>query len=84
MSEEHAFSLIIASTAIEAKKKAKKRWISNVTKKHNDDCSNIERIDDLHTIKIINNWEVLLIPDSKKRNQVLIPDWNGYMRIDKF
>ena len=86
MYEEHEFNLIVAKKAIEAKRKAKKIWVSNLDLKHNDDYSGIhylEKIDDLHPIKI-KNWEINLIPDPEKRSEKLIPDWYGYKRIDKF
>ncbi len=86
MYEEHEFKLIVAKKAIDAKNKAKKNWETNLTKKHNDDCSGIdylEQVDDLHPIKI-KSWEINLIPDLEERSEELIPDWYGYRRIDKF
>jgi len=85
MYEEHEFNLIVAKKAIEAKKKAKKNWESNLQSKHNDDYSGInylEQVDDLHPIKI-KNWEINLRPDPEERSEKMIPDWYGYMRIDK-
>ena len=87
MYEEHEFTLVVAKKALEAKKKAKINWKSTLKSKHNDNCSGIKefaQVDDLHSIKKINNWEIKLIPDEKKRSQELIPDWYGYMRIDKY
>ena len=87
MYEEHEFTLVVAKKAIDAKKKAKKNWISNLKNKHNDDFSDIksfEQIDDVHSIKKIKNWEIKLISDPEKRSEKLFPDWFGYMRIDKF
>ena len=86
MYEEHEFILIVAKKAIEAKKKAKKNWESNLKKKHNDDYAGInyfEQVDDLHPIKI-KNWEINLIPDPEERSEKFIPDWYGYWRIDVF
>ena len=86
MYEEHEFNLIVAKKAIDAKKKAKKNWESNLKNKHNDDYSginNLELVDDIHPIKI-KNWEISLIPDPEERSEKLIPDWYGYRRIDKF
>ncbi len=86
MYEEHEFSLVVAKEAKDAKKKAKINWKSNLNKKHNDDYSgikNFEQFDDIHSIKKIKSWVITLIPDKKKRNQELNPDWYGYMRIDK-
>ena len=85
MYEEHEFSLVVAEKAIEAKKKAKKNWESNLKDKHNDDYSNIkslEQIDEIYSIKAIQSWEIKLLPDPKKRNEELTPEWYGYMRID--
>tara|TARA_Y100001968_G_scaffold34492_1_gene26485 strand:+ start:871 stop:1428 length:558 start_codon:yes stop_codon:yes gene_type:complete len=87
MYEVHEFSLVVAKKAIEAKRKAKNKWQSNLKSKHNDDYSginNIKKIDDIHSIKRIKQWEIKLIADKEKRSQELIPDWFGYMRIDKF
>ncbi|WP_269610061.1 DUF1543 domain-containing protein [Prochlorococcus marinus] len=84
MYEEHDFNLIVAKKAIEAKKKAKKDWETNLKNKHNDDCSGInylEKVEDMHPIKI-KNWEISLIPDPEKRSEKIIPDWYGYRRID--
>ena len=85
MYEEHEFHLIVAKKANEAKNKAKKNWESNLKKKHNDDYSAInylEQIDDLHPIRI-NNCEISLTSDPEERSDKLIPDWYGYWRIDK-
>ena len=87
MYEEHEFTLVVAKKAIEAKKKARKNWVSNLKKIHNDDFSginNLVKVDDIHSIKKINNWEIRLISDPDKRSENNTPDWYGYMRIDKF
>jgi len=85
MYEEHEFNLIVAKKANEAKKKAKKNWETSLKNKHNDDYSGInylEQVDDLHPIKI-KNWKINLKPDPEERCEKIIPDWYGYMRIDK-
>ena len=87
MYEEHKFTLVVAKKAIDAKKKAKRNWVSTLKNKHNDDFSNIKnfaKIDDIHSIKKISNWEIKLISDPKRRSDELTPDWYGYMRIDNF
>ena len=86
MFEEHEFNLIVERKAIDAKKKAKINWETNLKNKHNDDYScinNLRQVEDMHPIKI-KNWEINLIPDPQGRAEKLIPDWYGYMRIDKF
>ncbi len=87
MNEHHEFTLVAANKAAEAKKKAKSIWKLDLKNKHNDDCAgirNIEQIDNIHSIKEIKGWEVRLVPDPKKRSDKIVPDWYGYMRIDKF
>ena len=87
MYEEHEFTLVVAKKAIDAKRKAIKNWESNSKSKHNDDYSGIkdfEIVDDIHSIKKIKNWEIKLIYDPEERSEKLIPDWYGYMRIDKY
>ena len=86
MYEEHDFTLVVAKKALDAKKKAKKNWESNLRIKHNDDLScikNFDQVDDFCPIKKINNWEIKLLSDPERRSDKLIPDWYGYMRIDK-
>ena len=46
-------------------------------------AKDVESIKD-SSLKKINNWEVKLIYDPQKRSEKLIPDWYGYMRIDRF
>ena len=87
MYEEHEFTLVVAKKAIDAKKKARKNWSSNLKNKHNDNFSginNFETVDDLQAIRRIQSWEIRLIPAPEKRKENLIPDWYGYMRIDNF
>lgn len=87
MYEEHEFTLVVAKKAIDAKKKAKTNWVSNLKKKHNDDFSdinNFSQIDDIHSIKKINNWEIKLISDPENRSDKLTPDWYGFLRIDNY
>ena len=86
MYEEHEFTLVVAKKAIDAKRKAKNNWELNLKKKHNDDYSGIKKfdqVDGFHPIKKINNWEIKLLPDPEERSDKLIPEWYGYMRIDK-
>ena len=86
MYEEHEFKLIVAKKASDAKKIAKMNWKTDLKIKHNDDFSCIkdfEQFDGFHPIKKIKNWEIKLLSDPKERSDKLIPDWYGYMRIDK-
>ena len=88
MNEEHEFTLVVAKKSIDAKKIARKNWEPKLFKKHNDDFSSIKNleqdVDNIHSIKKIKNFEIRLILDPKERSEKLIPDWYGYMRIDKY
>ena len=86
LSELHQFGLIVAKSSKEAIYKAKERWLNHAEKQHRDDIYSLEginRVDDCHAISSLGRWEILLTTDEKKRSQLLIPDWYGFMRIDK-
>ena len=86
MQEKHEFGLVVASSFLEAKNKAKSKWLMDCKKKHKDDISavkNFTDIDDCTVIKNIKNWEIELIPNDYHVEEKSIPDWFGYMRIDK-
>ena len=86
MQEKHEFGLVVASSSSEAKNKAKSKWLIDCKKKHKDDISVVKSftdVDDCEVIKNIKNWEIELIPNSNIVEEKNIPDWFGYMRIDK-
>ena len=86
MQEKHEFGLVVASSPSEAKNKAKSKWLIDCKQKHKDDISDIKSftdVDDCEVIKNIKNWEIELIPDDNYVEEKNIPDWFGYMRIDK-
>ena len=86
MQEKHEFGLLVASTASDAKKMAKSKWLKGLKKKHNDDIDCLQKfsdIDDCKLIKNINNWEIELIPQEINLVETNYPDWFGYLRIDK-
>ena len=86
MQEKHEFGLIVASSPSEAKTKAKSKWLIDCKKRHKDDISAIKKfndVDDCEVIKNIKNWEIELIEDDNHLEEKNIPDWFGYMRIDK-
>ena len=86
MQEKHEFGLVVASSPSEAKNKAKSKWLIDCKKKHKDDISAIGSftdIDDCEVIKNIKNWEIVLTPNANNLEEKNIPDWFGYMRIDK-
>ena len=86
MQEKHEFGLIVASCPSEAKNKAKSKWLIDCKKRHKDDISAIKKftdVDDCEVIKNIKNWEIELIPNDYHVEENNIPDWFGYMKIDK-
>ena len=86
MQEKHEFGLIVASSPSEAKTKAKSKWLIDCKKRHKDDISVVNYftdIDDCEVINNIKNWEIELIPSDFYVEEKNIPDWFGYMRIDK-
>ncbi len=85
MQEKHEFGLVIASNKLEAKKKAKSKWLIGCKKKHKDDLAYLEMIiscDDCEQIKKIGNWQIVLTPDNNFIQENNYPDWYGYQRID--
>ena len=85
MQEKHEFGLIVASSALEAKKKAKSKWLDGLQKKHKDDIFPLKKLitlDDCELLKKIGNWEVELIFEKNFVEENNHPDWYGYQRID--
>ena len=86
MQEKHEFGLVVASSFSEAKNKAKSKWLIDCKKKHKDDIYVVENftdVDDCEVIKNIKNWKIELIRNDNHIEEKNIPDWFGYMRIDK-
>ena len=55
-------------------------------KKHIDDIYTVKSFTDVkecEVMKNINDWEIELIPNANHLEEKNIPDWFGYMRIDK-
>jgi len=85
MMEKHEFGIVIASNKLEAKNKAKSKWLIGFKKKHKDDLASLEMLisfDDCEQIKKIDNWEIELTPDNKFIEENNYPDWYGYKKID--
>ena len=86
MQEKHEFGLVVASSSLEAKNKAKSKWLIDCKQKHKDDISEVKSfndVDDCEIIKQIRNWKIELIQDDNYVIENNTPDWFGYMRIDK-
>jgi len=86
MQEKHEFGLVVASSSLEAKNKAKSKWLSGCKKKHKDDIASLRKLiscDDCQLVKNIGNWEIKLILETSMVEETNNPDWYGYKRIDK-
>jgi len=86
MQEKHEFGLVVASSSLEAKNKAKSKWLNGCKKKHKDDINslkNLVTLDDCELIKKIDNWEIELLLADNFVEENNYPDWYGYKRIDK-
>tara|TARA_B100000401_G_C52795520_1_gene715668 strand:+ start:286 stop:870 length:585 start_codon:yes stop_codon:yes gene_type:complete len=86
MQEKHEFGFVVASNALEAKNIAKSKWLIGLKKRHKDDIAYLKIFKDVDNCEIIKNvgiWEIELSLDDGFVNETQIPDWYGYMRIDK-
>jgi len=85
MQEKHEFGLVVASSKLKAKKRAKSQWLLGCQKKHNDDAASLKILsgcDDCQLIKKIGNWEIELTLENNLIEESNNPDWYGYKRID--
>ena len=86
MQEKHEFGLVVASSSLEAKNKAKLKWLNGCKKKHKDDITSLKNLtilDNCELIKKIGNWEIDLIQENNYVEETNYPDWYGYKRIDR-
>ena len=86
MQEKHEFGLVVASSSLEAKNRAKSKWLRGCRKKHKDDIASLNKLiscDDCKLIKNIGSWEIELILENNLLEENNYPDWYGYKRIDK-
>ena len=84
MQEKNEFGLIVAKSSIEAKNKAKSKWLYGCKKKYKDDINFLKELilDDCELIKKIGNWEIELNPGNNFVEETNSPDWFGYMKKD--
>ena len=84
MQEKHEFGLVVAKSPLEAKNKAKSKWLNGCQKKHKDDITSLKKfiLDDCELIQRIGNWEIELILENNFVEETNSPDCFGYMRID--
>ena len=86
MQEKHEFGLVVASSSLEAKNRAKSKWLRGCRKKHKDDIASLNTLiscDDCQLIKNIGRWEIELNFENNLVEETNYPDWYGYRRIDK-
>ena len=75
MQEKHEFGLVVAKSSLEAKNKAKSKWLSGYKKKHKDNIyplKNLSEIDEIQPIKNIGNWEIELINEKILLKKLII------------
>ena len=85
MQEKHEFGLVVASSSLDAKNKAKSKWLNGCKKKHKDNIyslRNFGNVDDCELIKTIDNWEIELLLDDNYVEETNYPDWYGYKKLD--
>ena len=85
MQEKHEFGLVVAKSSLEAKNKAKSKWLNGFKKKHKDDITPIKNLctyDDCELIKQVDNWDIELKKENKFVEEANYPDWYGYKKID--
>ena len=85
MQEKHEFGLVVASSSLDAKNKAKSKWLIGCKKKHKDNIyslRNFGNVDDCELIKTIDNWEIELFLDDNYVEETNYPDWYGYKKLD--
>lgn len=85
LAEQHQFGLVVAPTMIDAKNKAKRKWLRSHYNVHKDDIDEIvgvDAIDNCLPLDDFKGWNIELLYDKNIADNKLIPDWNGYWRID--
>jgi Domain of Unknown Function (DUF1543) len=76
VAELHQFGLFVATTAADAKSKAKESLLTRSVQQHKDDLFDV---DDCVPIGQVAEYFVHLVPDSRTRP--FVPDWFGYRVI---
>ena len=85
MQEKHEFGLVVAKSSLEAKNKAKSKWLNGCKKKHKDDISSIKNLFQMIVNlykKLVIGKEIELILENNLVEENNSPDWFGYMKID--
>jgi hypothetical protein len=80
LAEEHAFGLVVAPTAVEAKRQALAGWLPGAMSRHKDDLHALEAVDDCLPLQMVGGWQVHLHPATGPAPPQR-PDWFGYRPI---
>jgi hypothetical protein len=89
LAEDHAFGLVVATTAAAAKRQALATWLPEAVSRHKDDLHPLERleattpldaVDDCLPLAAVGGWQVHLRPASGPPPPQR-PDWFGYRPI---
>ena len=83
--EQHHLDVLVAMNKKEAKSKALNKWKTSLKQMHKDNCHTIDSakgIDNCLSIEKVKNWQIELRKDCKNRSQKIVPDWQGYLRLD--
>lgn len=80
LAEEHAFGLVVATTALGAKRQALGEWLPEALSRHKDDLHALEVVDDCLPLAVVGGWQVHLLPASGP-SPPQSPDWFGYRPI---
>jgi len=78
--EDHAFGLVVATTAAEAKRQALAQWLPDAASRHKDDLQALEAVDDCLPLEVVGGWQVHLLPTAEPP-PAQHPDWFGYRPI---
>lgn len=87
--EEHAYGLVVAATAAEAKRQALANWLPEAQSRHKDDLHPLETVgarepldavDDCLPLDAVGGWQVHLSPTAEPPPPQR-PDWLGYRPI---
>ncbi|CCQ09906.1 conserved protein of unknown function [Pseudoalteromonas luteoviolacea B = ATCC 29581] len=74
LAEQHDFALIVATSADEAKNKAKEKLLVGMSHQHKD---NLHDVDDCFALDLVDDqYHIELVPSGQ--SQALHPDWSGY------
>ncbi len=84
LQELHRFGLTVATSAFEAKSKAKNTFDFTAKNIHVDNLrlfNQLERVDNCYSIEEVIDHQIFLMPDKLNRAQPIRPDWYGYQKI---